>query len=109
RGKGVSLSIARLDLGFRNSGSAQLTNQPVGIMALRKADRRRDMAKIFVLFQQPWTFEIPPLDAVEEIIEAGAAEREDRFFRRSEVFGAEHHVGIGGLGIADQAAPDLGR
>ena len=109
RGKGVSLAIARLDLGFRNSGSAELIDQPVGVVALRKPDRRRDVAKVFVLFQQPGAFEIPPLHAVEEIIETGAVERKDRFLRRAEVFGAEHHLGIGFLRVADQAAPDFGR
>src|SRR5260370_14039601 len=65
------------------------------------------MTKVFVLFQQPRSFEIPPLHAVEQISEPGAAESKDRFFRRSEVFGAEHHLRIGRLGIADQGAPDF--
>ena len=91
----------RLDLAIWEAGGHQFCDEPLGVMALREPDRRRDMAEAVILVEQPRALEIPPLDAVEEIIETGAAQGEDRFLRRPEVFGAEHHVRIGGLGVAD--------
>ncbi len=93
RCEGISLAIPWLDLTFRNPCGDQLVDQPVGIMALGKADRWCDVAEILVLLEQPLAFEIPPFDTVEQIVETGAREGKNSLLRRPQVLGAEHHLG----------------
>src|ERR1700730_4823345 len=66
------------------------------------------MAKLLVLLKQPGALEIPPLDAVEEIIEPGAGKGENGLFGGAEILGTKYYLGISPLGVADQTAPDLG-
>src|SRR6516162_4783332 len=108
RGKGISLAVMWLDQRVGCAGSKKLGDQPFGVMAFGKADRGRYMAKRFVLLEQPWALEVPPFDAVEEIVEAGIGEREDRALRRSQSFGAEDYVRRGRFGRIDQTTPDRG-
>src|ERR1700758_1500594 len=108
RGKGISLAVMWLDQRVRCAGSKKLGDQPYGVMAFGKTDRGRYMAIRFVLLEQPWALEVPPFDAVEEIIEAGIGERENRALRRSQSFGAEDYVRRGRFGRFDQTTPDLG-
>src|SRR5215471_13583865 len=76
-------------------------------MAFGKPDRRGDVAKGLVLLDQPRALEVPPFDAVEEIVEAGIGERENRIFWRPKGFGAEDDVRRGRFGRIDQTMPDL--
>jgi len=78
-------------------------------MALGKADRRCDVAKSFVLVEQPWALEVPPFDAVEKIVEAGICKRENCPFWRPQSFGTEDYVPGARFGHIDQTMPDLGR
>ena len=107
RGEGISLAVMRLDQRVRNSGSEQFGHQPFGVMAFGKADRRRYVAKSFVLVEQPWALKVPPFDAVEEIVEAGIGERENCPFRRAQSFGTEDYVRRRRFRHIDQTTPDL--
>ena len=72
----IGLAVARLDLVLRKPGRQQFGDQPLGVVAFRKRDRRGDMAEFLVLFEQPRALEIPPFQAVEQIVEAGLGERQ---------------------------------
>ncbi len=109
RRKGVSLAITWLDLAVGDARGAQLGRQPRGVVALGKADRRCDVAKRLVLVEQPRAFEVPPFDAVVEIVKTGIGQRQHRFFRGTHGFGAKQRVGVRGLGGVDQGAPGRGR
>ena len=50
-GERISLTVMRLDLPFRKPGRYQFGHQPLGIMALRKTDRRCDLAELLVLLE----------------------------------------------------------
>ena len=91
-GEGIGLAVARLDLALRKPGRQQLGDQPLGVVAFRKGDRRRDMAVFLVLVEQPRALEIPPFEAVEQIVEAGIGERQHLLLARPEVLGAEHDI-----------------
>src|SRR5262249_46462495 len=78
-------------------------------MALRKADRRRDVSESLILIEQPRAFEIPPFDAVEEIIEAGVGECLDFIHRGAEILGQEQDIRVEAFGGPDQPPPDLRR
>ena len=51
--------------------AVQFDGKTIGVMALRKGNRGRDLAGQLVLLQQPRLVEIPPLGAVEDEIETG--------------------------------------
>src|SRR6516165_4684230 len=78
-------------------------------MAFGKADRRRYMAKSFVLLEQPRALEVPPFDTVEEIVEAGIGKGQNCPVRRPQSLGAEGYVPRPRFGRIDQTTPDLGR
>ena len=60
-----------LDRRFGDSGRKEFGREPFGVVAFREADRRRYVAKSFVLLEQPWALEVPPFDAVVEVVETG--------------------------------------
>ena len=99
----------RLDLAIWEAGGHQFCDEPLGVMALREPDRRRDMAEAVILVEQPRALEIPPFDAVEQIVEPGRGERLDLIQRGPEIFGEEQDLGVDRFGGADQPAPHLGR
>ena len=92
--KGIGLPVMRLDLAIWEAGGHQFCDEPLGVMALREPDRRRDMAEAVILVEQPRALEIPPLDAVEQIVEPGCGERLDLIQRGAEIFGEEQDLGV---------------
>src|SRR5262249_42155757 len=54
---------------------AGLRREPLRVVALRKGNRRRDAAEPVILVEQPVSAKIPPLRAVEDVVEAGAGKR----------------------------------
>ena len=57
-----------------------------------KGDRGRDRAELLVLIEQPARPHVPPLRAVEQVVEAGAAQGQRFLEQRPQVLGHEQNV-----------------
>jgi hypothetical protein len=65
-----------------------------GIVALGKGDRRRNVAKLFVLIQEPVRSKVPPFGAVEEIIESRGTKLRDLLGRGAQSFREKPRLGV---------------
>src|SRR6185437_44633 len=109
RGKGVGLTVARLERPRADPAALELGRKPLGVVALGKGDRGRDGAKILVLVEQPKAFEVPPFGAVEQVIEAHAGKPAHLGQTRAERLGREQAIARLAAGGSDEPAPDTGR
>ena len=78
-------------------------------MALREADRAGGLAHEVVLLDQPPILQVPPLGAVEDVIEAGAGGFLGLIGGAAERLGDETGVGMPGLDVMDEPVPEIAR
>ena len=78
-------------------------------MILGKGDRGRDDAQRLVGLERPWRAQIPPGEAVEEVVEASAGRRGGFVEGAAERLGGEERAAVARLGAADQMTPHVGR
>ena len=88
--------------------AADIGRQPLGVVAFGKGHRGRYVAELVVLVQQPGLLEVPPLGAVEQVIEAGIAQRIDLLDRAAQRFRVEFDLAVDIVRGVDQVAPDGG-
>jgi hypothetical protein len=81
--------------------------KPLGVVALREGDGGGDAAKHRILLEQPRRLEVPPLGAVEEVIEAGAMQLLHLLGLRAERLGKELRLRVLRARGSDQLAPHL--
>ena len=98
----LPLELGRLEV-------AQVRRQALGVVALRKGDRRRDVTVQLVLLEQPRRAEVPPLRAVEHVVEARRLERQHLLGRAAQRLGEEAALRVEGLGLLEDRPPDLDR
>ena len=103
--------IAEAILGFDlGRGSAvQFRRESRGVVAFGKRDRWCDVPELLVLFEQPARAKIPPLRAVEKIVETRIAELRDFLDAAAERLCREHDRRIEVACRGDQRGPHRAR
>ena len=107
RGEQIAQPVLALELG--RLGIAELDRQALGVVILGEGDGRRDLAVEVVLLEQPGGAEVPPLGAVEEVVEARVLQAQHLLRRAAEGLGEEAAIRRGLLRLLDQGPPDLRR